>query len=164
MAKYYRITGSSTQHLGVVPDIEFPSPVDPLKFGESSQPSALPWDQIQDTPFTKFGNLSPFFPTLRNKHNERMNKNPELQYLLEDIEEIKINREKKSFSLNEEKRKSQREIAKKKRELRDEARQKNSEIEIVDKKEVEVRNIKVDDPLLEEAGHILANLILMTIG
>ena len=75
-----------------------------------------------------------------------------------------INREKKSFSLNEEKRKNQREIAKKKRELRDEERQKNSEIEIVDKKEVEVRNIKVDDPLLEEAGHILANLILMTIG
>jgi carboxyl-terminal processing protease len=164
MAKYYRITGSSTQHLGVVPDIEFPTPVDPLKFGESAQQSALPWDQIQSTPFTKFGNLSPFFPTLRDKHNERMNKNPELQYLLEDIEEIKINREKKSFSLNEEKRKSQREIAKKKRELRDEARQKNSEIEIVDKKEVEVRNIKVDDPLLEEAGHILANLILMTIG
>ena len=66
--------------------------------------------------------------------------------------------------MNKEKRESEREIAKKKRELRDEQRQKNADIELVDKEEVNVRNIKVDDPILEEAGHILANLIFMTIG
>ena len=164
MAKYYRITGSSTQHLGVVPDIEFPTPVDPLEFGESARESALPWDQIKPTSFKKYGDLTSFLPVLKEKHEQRMNTNPELQYLLEDIEEIKLKRLKTSFTLNKEKRAAERAEAKKKRELRDEQRQENSDIEIVDKEEVNVRNIKVDDPLLEEAGHILANLILMTIG
>jgi len=45
IAKYYRITGSSTQNLGVVPDIVLPSAVSPDEFGESSRKTALPWDQ-----------------------------------------------------------------------------------------------------------------------
>ncbi|MEN8194626.1 MAG: S41 family peptidase, partial [Bacteroidota bacterium] len=48
IAKFYRVTGSSTQKLGVIPDIEYPTlPRD--EFGEASQPSALKWDQIKST-------------------------------------------------------------------------------------------------------------------
>ncbi len=47
MGKFYRITGSSTQHKGVDPDITFPTQYTAEKFGESSEPAALPWDQIQ---------------------------------------------------------------------------------------------------------------------
>ncbi|OGU57359.1 MAG: tail-specific protease, partial [Ignavibacteria bacterium RBG_13_36_8] len=46
IAKYYRVTGSSTQNMGVVPDILYPATVPHDEFGESSRPSALPWDKI----------------------------------------------------------------------------------------------------------------------
>jgi carboxyl-terminal processing protease len=164
IAKYYRVTGSSTQNLGVVPDIEYPTAIDPSEFGESSNPSALPWDMITSTNFQKYNDISSLIPELTEKHKERILKNPELQYYLEDVEESKINREKKLFSLNIDKRKIEREKAEQKRKLRDEARQKNSEMTISDKEEVSVRNIKIDDPLLEETGHILADLIILSIG
>ena len=47
--KFYRVTGSSTQHKGVTPDIKFPTALSPEQFGESSSPSALPWDEIKGT-------------------------------------------------------------------------------------------------------------------
>ena len=37
IGKFYRVTGGSTQHRGVVPDIELPSAVDPSEIGESSR-------------------------------------------------------------------------------------------------------------------------------
>lgn len=46
IAKFYRINGGSTQHKGVVPDITYPSPIDPAEWGESQEESALPWDSI----------------------------------------------------------------------------------------------------------------------
>lgn len=45
--KFYRVTGSSTQHKGVSPDISLPSAFDAEHFGESANPSALPWDVIR---------------------------------------------------------------------------------------------------------------------
>ena len=51
--KFYRVTGSSTQHKGVTPDIKFPTALSPEQFGESSSPSALPWDEIKGTLYQK---------------------------------------------------------------------------------------------------------------
>jgi carboxyl-terminal processing protease len=48
IGKYYRVTGESTQHRGVIPDIVVPSPIDTHMVGESSRETALPWDQIRD--------------------------------------------------------------------------------------------------------------------
>lgn len=42
--KFYRVAGSSTQHKGVIPDIKLPSALEVDQYGESSYPSALPWD------------------------------------------------------------------------------------------------------------------------
>ena len=46
-AKFYRITGKSTQNRGVEPDISFPSLIDPERIGESSRNNALGWDTVQ---------------------------------------------------------------------------------------------------------------------
>ena len=43
IGKYYRVTGESTQHRGVDPDISLPSPIDATVVGESVRDSALPW-------------------------------------------------------------------------------------------------------------------------
>ncbi|MFT6423020.1 MAG: carboxyl-terminal processing protease, partial [Thalassolituus sp.] len=46
-AKFYRVSGESTQHQGVIPDIMFPSLFDKEKIGESALTLALPWDTIK---------------------------------------------------------------------------------------------------------------------
>ncbi len=46
VAKFYRISGESTQHLGVTPDFAFPSVIDSEVVGEDTYPSSLPWDKI----------------------------------------------------------------------------------------------------------------------
>lgn len=88
MGKFYRITGSSTQHKGVDPDIVFPTQYTAEKFGESSEPAALPWDQIQSANFVKLADLTPTTDVLRELHETRMQNSPEYQFLLEDIQEF----------------------------------------------------------------------------
>lgn len=46
VAKFYRISGESTQHLGVTPDFVFPSVIDSEVVGEDTYSSSLPWDKI----------------------------------------------------------------------------------------------------------------------
>ena len=108
IAKFYRITGSSTQHLGVKPDIDFPSQFNGKEFGESGQTSSLPWDQIQSAQFKRFSDLSRYIPILEKKHKDRIKTDLEYQFLLEDIKEFDENHDKKDFSLNETMRKKER--------------------------------------------------------
>src|SRR5690606_19436498 len=88
IAKFYRINGSSTQHKGVDPDVSFPTQFTSEKYGESSEPAALPWDQIRSTNFTKINDLSSTKSLLASKHDARMNNSAEYKFLLEDIEEF----------------------------------------------------------------------------
>ncbi len=164
IAKYYRINGSSTQNLGVVPDIPFPSAVDPDEYGESSRPSALKWDQIKTSEYKKYGDLTDAIPELLEKHQERILSEPEFNYLMEDINDYKENKNKVEFSLNESDRKKEREVREEKRKNREEEREKFNKIEIIDKKEVSKKTLKVEDPFLEESGHILADLLLRSQG
>lgn len=101
MAKFYRITGSSTQHKGVTPDIVFPSIYDNEKYGESSEPSALPWDQINPTNFAMVQDLTEPVRVLEQKHQLRMSDSPEYRFLLEDIDLSKVRENEVSVSLNE---------------------------------------------------------------
>ncbi|MCP1326747.1 S41 family peptidase, partial [Halomonas sp. 707D4] len=50
-AKFYRISGESTQNRGVEPDIAFPSLIDPERIGESSLDNALAWDTVQNVQY-----------------------------------------------------------------------------------------------------------------
>ncbi|HLS94326.1 MAG TPA: carboxy terminal-processing peptidase [Sphingobacterium sp.] len=101
MGKFYRVTGSSTQHKGVTPDIVFPTQYTAEKFGESSEPSALPWDQIKPSTFTRVADLTSVNKKLNDIHQERMKKSPEYQYLLEDIEEFQKLDSIQEISLNQ---------------------------------------------------------------
>lgn len=114
MAKFYRITGSSTQHRGVNPDIVFPSIYSAEKYGESAQASALPWDQITATSFNPVADLSSVITELEKKHQERMESSPEYRFLLEDIELMKQRENEISVSIQQDKLKIERDENQKK--------------------------------------------------
>ncbi|PWK29430.1 carboxyl-terminal processing protease [Arcicella aurantiaca] len=115
MEKFYRITGSSTQHKGVTPDIELPSSFSASEFGESSQPSALPWDMIATTRYNPTNNITEKEVNfLRGKYHERLKTETDLKKLLAEIENYKKAKEKKSISLQEDKRRKEIEEQKKK--------------------------------------------------
>jgi carboxyl-terminal processing protease len=87
MAKFYRVNGSSTQHKGVVPDIEFPTVFPKDKYGESSEPSALPWDTIAPSQFSRLASLDEVKRKLIALHQERMKTSVGFKDLQEDIAE-----------------------------------------------------------------------------
>ncbi|WP_353185482.1 carboxy terminal-processing peptidase [Parapedobacter lycopersici] len=109
LAKFYRITGSSTQHKGVTPDVVFPSIYTADKYGESSEPSALPWDQINPTDFSPVADLSPLITTLESRHQSRMKASPSYKFLLEDIDLMHKRESETSVTLQEDKLKKERE-------------------------------------------------------
>jgi carboxyl-terminal processing protease len=164
IAKYYRINGSSTQKKGVIPDIKYPSPVEPEEYGESSYPTSLKWDQIETSYYESYGNIADYLPELLKNHQQRISGDIEFQYLIEDIEEMKSKKNKKSFSLNEAVRKAEREEAEAKKKMREEERQKKADIKMVKKSEVGKDETTLDDPQLEESGRILADLIILKFG
>lgn len=115
MEKFYRVTGSSTQHKGVTPDIELPSTFSASEFGESSQPSALPWDMIAATKYTPSNNITQKeVEYLKGKSQGRLKTETDLKKLLSEIENYKKAKEKKSVSLQEDKRRKEIEDQKKK--------------------------------------------------
>ena len=63
-AKFYRISGDSTQNRGVEPDITFPSLIDPERIGESSLDNALAWDTVQNAQYCRYGEPERVLPTL----------------------------------------------------------------------------------------------------
>ncbi len=164
IAKFYRVDGGSTQHKGVVPDIKFPSIYSHDEFGESSQKSALPWDQIQPAQYYKYDDISKFIPQLYSKHAERISKDPEYQLMINEIQDYKDNREKKEFSLNQKIRKEERDKAEEKRKQLEEEKAKITGIKIDDKKEVSTKESIITDYELKESGRILADLILAKVG
>jgi carboxyl-terminal processing protease len=103
IGKYYRVTGESTQHRGVIPDIEhieLPSMVDTATVGESTRDTALPWDRIQPTRFRADTALAAEIDNLRAHQQSRASTDPEFSYLLSDIAAVKEIAAQKSVSLN----------------------------------------------------------------
>jgi carboxyl-terminal processing protease len=100
IGKYYRVTGESTQHRGVIPDIELPSVVDAATVGESTRDTALPWDRIQPTRFRPDPALSTEIDNLRAHQQTRASSDPEWSFLLSDIAAAKEINAQKTISLN----------------------------------------------------------------
>ncbi|MTI32965.1 carboxy terminal-processing peptidase [Xanthovirga aplysinae] len=117
LAKFYRITGSSTQHKGVTPDINFPGPFSAEEFGESSNESALPWDKIGPTRFVKTNDVNKgLISRLTNVYQKDLKEDSELINLQKEIEEIKQDRANTIVSLNKAERIKERELKEKKKE------------------------------------------------
>lgn len=161
VAKFYRINGSSTQHKGVIPDIQFPSVIPLDKYGEDTEPSALPWDEIDKSAYVRVGDFSAIKPALVLQHNDRMKKNPNFQYLLEDIEEFKKRDAERSVTLNEAALKKQRDADEEKSFQRDNIRREALGLKPLKKGETKPKNEDLDF-MKNEAGQVLTDYINMS--
>jgi carboxyl-terminal processing protease len=108
--KFYRITGNSTQLKGVEPDLNLPSPFNSDEMGESSQPTALPYDEVEEAGFVKTNNINEkIISKLDSKFQSRLKSDEALKELVVDLEEYKTQKDKKVYSLNYELRKKEKE-------------------------------------------------------
>lgn len=144
IAKFYRITGSSTQHRGVIPDVELPSLYAAKEFGEDASKYALPWDQINPTKYEPVNLVTPKLGDVRANHLKRMGTNKEYAYLQQDINFFKEHNEKPYQTLNEVEYKKQ-----------------NDKID-ADKKaredERKVRKVTNPDLIMDEALEVMCDL------
>jgi carboxyl-terminal processing protease len=109
IGKYYRVTGASTQHRGVHPDISLPSNIDTDIVGESARENALPWDTVKTTRFSAGTPLGTTIESLTANHVERSKIDPNFQYQMGRIQASKEIRDQKTVSLNIDTRRSTRE-------------------------------------------------------
>ena len=86
IAKFYRISGQSTQHQGVIPDIQFPSAFDPKEIGESALDTALPWDQIRSLRYRPLDTPQARVAQLIDRHQARISTDPNFKALLKRTE------------------------------------------------------------------------------
>ncbi|TAE68352.1 MAG: tail-specific protease [Bacteroidetes bacterium] len=115
ISKFYRITGSSTQNRGVMPDVNFPAMFDRTEVGESSERSALPWDEIKPSRFTPTDDInSKNIDRLKKVLDAELKSDKDLKELVSEIEDAKKMRKRTKISLNFAKRKTETEEFEKK--------------------------------------------------
>lgn len=105
-SKFYRISGESTQHRGVIPDIEFPAMYDKDKVGESSLDNALSWDRIDPIRHRRYYDIPSIIPGLLAKHEQRKANDPDFVFLDEQLAIIEKTRDITSVPLNETERRA----------------------------------------------------------
>jgi len=160
IAKFYRVSGGSTQHKGVIPDIQFPSTIPLDKYGEDTEPSAMPYDVIPKSNYAKVADLSPVIPQLTKQHEQRMTSNVNYKLLLEDIADYKKSEKEKSVTLNEQQLKKQRDADEQKTFERDNMRR--TALGLPPLKKGQPKPKKEDlDFLKFEAGQILVDYMTL---
>lgn len=105
-AKFYRISGGSTQHKGVIPDIVLPSLYDSQEIGEDTLDFALNWDTVEPIRHRNYGNYSTLVDKLNTQHKARIVDDPDYIYLTEQIALNNKYADMTELSLNEAERRS----------------------------------------------------------
>jgi carboxyl-terminal processing protease len=173
-AKFYRVSGDSTQHQGVIPDILFPSLFDKEKIGESSLDEALPWDTIRPAGYRSSKDIQQWLPVLREQHQKRIIDNPDFIYL-RDLKALReaLN-ERTDITLNQKQRQKEREDNEQQQLAIENQRRKakgqeplasldqaadDDEAENTEEESKDGKEEKEPDALLTETGNILVDLM-----
>ena len=171
-SKYYRISGDSTQHRGVIPDIAFPNLVDSNEIGESALDHALSWDRIKPARYRQYFNIPAILPDVLSRHEQRRREDPDFVYLQEQLALVEKNRDIKEISLNEGRRRSERSEEEQRNLDLENRRRKAKGLEPLvslaasnsdeDPEALESEppgGININDPLLNEAVNILVDAL-----
>ena len=159
IGKYYRVTGDSTQHRGVTPDIELPSPISATAVGESTRPSALPWDRIRPADFAAGPGIAAELGLLGRVHELRVREDADYLALQADIAAFKRMRDRQTLSLNLVQRQAERSAAEADQLDRENTRRKARGLEPLATIEL-LESSEQADALLAEAGEIAADVFI----
>ncbi|HEU4626515.1 MAG TPA: carboxy terminal-processing peptidase [Steroidobacteraceae bacterium] len=162
IGKFYRVTGESTQHRGVEPDVPLPSAIDLKEVGESALDSALPWDRIAGVPFRADRRDEPAITDLTNEEGLRAQHDPDYRWLVSNIAAIDTMREQKTVSLNLAARKAERAQQEQDRLARENARRAAKGLPPVKTTEELEKAEKVDEPdiVLNQAAEIMGDIVV----
>jgi len=157
VAKFYRVTGDSTQSRGVIPDIMLPSAVDPDIIGESARERALPWDKIASTRYQASEPLDLAIDLLSQFKQLKLDADPDLLALQEDIQAAGALRARRSVSLNLEQRMAEREQERSEQLLRENRRRAALGLSPIDSI-TEIEDEERTDVLLQTAASLTTEL------
>jgi carboxyl-terminal processing protease len=159
IGKFYRVTGESTQHRGVEPDVQLPSQIDMDEFGESALEGALPWDRIPGVPFhSEAKSLQPNIAALASEEKTRADKDPDYRWLVADLAAAETVRKQTSLSLNLEQRKQERERLERDRLTRENARRAAQSLPALKNSE-ELADAKFPDTVLDQASEVMTDMV-----
>jgi carboxyl-terminal processing protease len=162
IGKFYRVTGESTQHRGVEPDVPLASVLDTKEVGESTLESALPWDRIAGVPFkTSAGTAAaPPVAALATEEDARAHQDPDYKWLVSDIAAIDSVRDQHSVSLNLQVRRDERARIDKERLDRENARRAAKNLPPVKSvEELEKNKDEAADVVLDQATQVMADMV-----
>lgn len=168
LAKFYRVSGQSTQHQGVIPDILYPDVMDTKDIGESALPAALPWDSIRPAIKPELDPIKPFLTELKARHDQRTAKDPDFVFTRDRLTLAKKLMEEKTVSLNEQTRRArQAEVEAKQLALENNRRQAKGEepLKELEKEDEDAlpladeKSTPEDDAYLSESGRILLDYL-----
>ena len=146
--KFYRISGNSTQLKGVEPDIHMPSPFNSDEMGESSLPTALPYDEVEKANYLKLNIVNEkLVNKLTSKFSNRLKTDENLIDLVADLDDYKAQKDKNEYSLNYEIRKKE----------KDESEDKRKSVKKLNKSTT--KGGKEEDVYLTESEKILCDMI-----
>ena len=164
MAQFFRINGDSTQFRGVVPDVVYPTAVSSDEHGERALDNALPWVNIKAASYQTWPTEMP--AKYVDAHLSRIKDDPGFHYLAYETSQLIEARERKSVSLNQQKREQewqQREEKRKEEKNRLRAAMGLEPLKEDDDDEAIVEKDGKDDPIarimVNEAARILADMI-----
>ncbi|MFT7460534.1 MAG: carboxyl-terminal processing protease [Planctomycetota bacterium] len=83
IAQFFRISGGSNQHKGVIPDIIFPTAETAIDHGERSLDNALPWERIKPARYVSASAPVDTFERARQQYEIRIKSSKLFQLLLE---------------------------------------------------------------------------------
>jgi len=161
IAQFFRISGGSNQHKGVIPDIIFPTAETAIDHGERALDNALPWERIKPARYISASAPIDIFDKARQQYEMRIKTNKLFQLILEQQALIQIASKKKTVSLLKETRKTEREkLMDTKLKLKNEFRlaQGLAPLEKGDEPD-ESEEVEPIDVLLDETAQILFDLI-----
>lgn len=154
LSKFYRVTGSSTQNIGVTPDIKLPAVYNQEEVGERSEPSALPWDKIRQARYKPTDRVSARLrQNLQQEYEKRQKSDPYLRELIASIKDLRELRNNRRVSLNEAERKAQMEAY-------DEKRKKREQLLAKDPSQQEKEDEENKDLYLRNAMEVLIEMLL----
>ncbi|HEY3783964.1 MAG TPA: carboxy terminal-processing peptidase [Steroidobacteraceae bacterium] len=161
IGKFYRVTGESTQHRGVEPDLTLPSPIDTKEVGESALEAALPWDRIAGVPFQKSEPPAAIpVSTLVSDEDLRAQRDPDYRWLVSDIAAIDSVREQHSVSLNLKERREERTKQDKERlERENDRRAAKNQPPLKSVEEIDKDKNELPDVVLSQATEVMADMV-----